>query len=190
MVYRNEQNLSEIIGTTVLHTAAALGNAPATKTLLHGGAWPLYRCKSTGSTPLHLAASTGSQETLSILLKSVPPDHVDIQDNVSLINGASLSTVQSSLRTNDFIASQINRTPLHRASYQGHRECVRVLIDHGGNLAAETKSGVTVVDAIFAHIPRPVAFLDDILSSRVKTNSASANSHVSRPNAIYPVSDT
>nr|XP_012134968.1 PREDICTED: transient receptor potential channel pyrexia-like [Megachile rotundata] len=142
-------------GTTALHYAASLGSPSATKILLDAGAWPLYRCKSTGSTPLHLAASMGSLETLSLLLENTPPDQVDVRDN-------------------------INRTPLHRAAYQGHDECVRTLIEHGGNLAAETRTGVTVIDAIFANTSRPVAFLNDILDSRVCMNghTIDRNSHI------------
>ncbi|CAL7934148.1 unnamed protein product [Xylocopa violacea] len=140
-------------GTTALHSAAMLGSPSATKKLLNGGAWPLYRCKSTGSTPLHLAASTDSPEILSILLESIPSGQVDVRDN-------------------------INRTPLHRASYQGHRECVQILIDHGGNLAAETTTGVTVIDAIFAHTARPVLFLNHILDSRVRINSLDKHSQI------------
>ncbi|XP_033362264.1 transient receptor potential channel pyrexia-like isoform X1 [Bombus vosnesenskii] len=137
-------------GTTVLHTATSLGSCSATKRLLNGGAWPLYQCKGTGSTPLHLAASTGNPEALSILLESIPSCDIDIRDN-------------------------INRTPLHRAAYQGHHDCVRILIDHGGNLGAETNTGITVIDAIFAHIPTPVLFLNDILSSRVKMSSVESS---------------
>lgn len=74
----------KLTGTTVLHTATSLGSCSATKRLLNGGAWPLYQCKSTGSTPLHLAASTGNPETLSILLESIPSCDIDIRDNVSL----------------------------------------------------------------------------------------------------------
>lgn len=74
-----------------------------------------------------------------------------------------------------FFDIQINRTPLHRAAYQGHHECVRILIDHGGNLGAETNTGITVIDAIFAHIPTPVLFLNDILSSRVKMSSVESS---------------
>nr|XP_034187818.1 transient receptor potential channel pyrexia-like [Osmia lignaria] len=142
-------------GTTALHYAVTLGSFAATKILLDAGAWPLYQCKSTGSTPLHLAASMGSLETLSILLANTPVTHVDVCDN-------------------------INRTPLHRASYQGHRECIQALIEHGGNLAVETRTGVTVIDAIFAHTPRPVTFLNDILDSRVRMNGRmiDRNSHI------------
>ncbi|XP_077274645.1 transient receptor potential cation channel subfamily A member 1 homolog isoform X2 [Temnothorax americanus] len=131
-------------GTTALHHAAMLGSAEATKILLSNGAWPMYKCKSSGSTPLHIVASTGSIETLMVLLEVMQRHNIDTRD-------------------------QINRTALHRASYQGHRECVRVLISHGANLAAVTKTGVTVVDAIFAHISRPLAFLTDILDSNVRT---------------------
>ncbi|XP_060820701.1 transient receptor potential channel pyrexia-like isoform X2 [Bombus pascuorum] len=137
-------------GTTVLHTATLLGSCSATRRLLNGGAWPLYQCKGTGSTPLHLAASTGNPEALSILLENIPFCDIDIRDN-------------------------INRTPLHRAAYQGHHECVRILIDHGGNLSAETNTGITVIDAIFAHIPTPILFLNDILSSRVKMSSVESS---------------
>lgn len=63
---------------------------------------------------------------------------------------------------------QIGQTALHRACYQGHRECARVLIDHGGYLSAETKNGVTVIDVVFAHMPGPISFLTDIMDTRVR----------------------
>lgn len=135
-------------GTTALHHAAMLGSAEATEILLSNGAWPMYKCKSSGSTPLHIVASTGSTETLMVLLEAMLPHNIDTRD-------------------------QINRTALHRAAYRGHRECVRALIEHGANLAATTKTGITVVDAIFAHIPRPLAFLTEILDSCVRTTNNS-----------------
>ncbi|XP_012535807.1 transient receptor potential channel pyrexia isoform X1 [Monomorium pharaonis] len=135
-------------GTTALHHAAMLGSAEATKILLSNGAWPMYKCKSSGSTPLHIAASTGNIETLMVLIEAMQCHNIDTRD-------------------------QINRTALHRASYRGHRECVRALISHGANLAAVTKTGITVVDAIFAHISRPFAFLTDVLDSCVRTTNNS-----------------
>ncbi|RLU16292.1 hypothetical protein DMN91_012052 [Ooceraea biroi] len=131
-------------GTTALHHAAMLGSAKATVILLSNGAWPMFKCKSSGSTPLHIAASAGSIETLTALLEAMQPHNIDTRDH-------------------------LNRTALHKAAYQGHRECVRILVNHGCNLAAVTKTGVTVIDAIFAHIPRPLAFLTDILDSCVRT---------------------
>ncbi|XP_072765725.1 transient receptor potential cation channel subfamily A member 1 homolog [Anoplolepis gracilipes] len=136
-------------GTTALHHAAMLGSAEATKILLSNGAWPMYKCKSSGSTPLHIVASTGSTETLMVLLEAMLPHNIDTRD-------------------------QINRTALHRASYRGHRQCVRALLEHGASLAATTKTGITVVDAIFAHIPRPLAFITEILDSCVRTTNNSS----------------
>ncbi|EFN80263.1 Transient receptor potential channel pyrexia [Harpegnathos saltator] len=133
-------------GTTALHHAAGIGSAEATKLLLTNGAWPMFKCKSSGSTPLHIAASAGSLETLIALLRVIQPHRIDTCD-------------------------QVNQTALHLASYQGHSDCVRMLIKCGGNLAAMTKTGVTAVDAIFAHMPRPLDFLKDILDSCVQMSS-------------------
>ncbi|XP_011145853.2 transient receptor potential channel pyrexia [Harpegnathos saltator] len=133
-------------GTTALHHAAGIGSAEATKLLLTNGAWPMFKCKSSGSTPLHIAASAGSLETLITLLRVIQPHCIDTCD-------------------------QVNQTALHLASYQGHSDCVRMLIKCGGNLAAMTKTGVTAVDAIFAHMPRPLDFLKDILDSCVQMSS-------------------
>ncbi|XP_043664815.1 transient receptor potential channel pyrexia-like isoform X2 [Vespula pensylvanica] len=130
-------------GLTALHLATALGSPRAVRRLLEGDAWPLFQCADTKSTPLHIAADAGNLETLLVLLKKIRRDHVDIRD-------------------------KIGQTALHLACYQGHRECARVLIDHGGYLSAETKSGVTVIDVVFAHIPGPISFLTDIMDTRVR----------------------
>lgn len=70
---------------------------------------------------------------------------------------------------------KVNRTALHRACYQGHDECVQILIYHGASLAAITKTGVTAIDAVFGHIPQPLVFLTDILDSCVRTNNNSCS---------------
>lgn len=172
----------ESTGTTALHSAVLLGSVLATRRLLNGGACPLYQCKSTGSTPLHLAANAGNPEILSILLESISSHQIDIRDNVIHIY-IFFSPFQSLITIYIIvflpcISIQIDRTPLHRASYQGNSKCVEILIDHGGNLAAKTGTGVTVIDAIFAHIPTPVLLLNDILDSCVKMN-CNGNSQVS-----------
>ncbi|KAG7213479.1 hypothetical protein KM043_002750 [Ampulex compressa] len=133
-------------GTTALHHAAALGSSKAVQRLLEGNARPSQQCTKTGSSPLHVASSAGHFETIQTLLAVMRTGDIDIQD-------------------------QLGQTALHRASYQGHRRCVRTLIDHGANLAAETKTGVTVIGSIFTHMPRPLPFLTDILDSRVRTTS-------------------
>ncbi|XP_011632918.1 transient receptor potential channel pyrexia-like isoform X1 [Pogonomyrmex barbatus] len=143
-------------GTTALHHAAKLGSAQATQILLSNGAKPMQTCKNSKkqaeSTPLHIAASIGNIETLMVLLEAIPSCDIDTPD-------------------------QVNRTALHRASYNGHRECIRALINYEANLAAVTETGITVVDAIFAHISQPLAFLTDILNSCVQTTSSTKGSY-------------
>ncbi|XP_046838840.1 transient receptor potential channel pyrexia-like isoform X1 [Vespa crabro] len=130
-------------GSTALHLATALGSPRAVRRLLEGDAWPLFQCADTKSTPLHIAADAGNLEILLVLLKNIRRDHVDICD-------------------------KHGRTALHQACYQGHRECAKVLIDHGGYLSAETKNGETVIDVVFAHMPNPISFLTDIMDTRVR----------------------
>jgi len=62
-----------------------LGSTDATKMLLSHGAWPMYKCKSSGSTPLHIVASTGSIETLMILVEAMPNHSIDTRDQVGYI---------------------------------------------------------------------------------------------------------
>lgn len=112
-----------------------------------------------------------------VLLEAMQCHNIDIdtRDQVNYVRHCSLRTTNAITRQNCilFLSTQINRTALHRASYQGHRECVQALISHGANLAAVTKTGVTAVDAIFAHISRPMTFLTDILDSCVRTTNNS-----------------
>ncbi|XP_015598034.1 transient receptor potential channel pyrexia [Cephus cinctus] len=136
-------------GTTVLHHASMLGSKTAIKRLLEAGAWPLFQCIGTGSTALHIAAGEGHLETLQVLLEAVDPVCVNIRD-------------------------EVGRTPLHKAAYQDHQECVRMLVDYGGNLAAETKTGVTVIDAMLAHVRAPLPLLTEVLDSCVRTSCGSA----------------
>ncbi|XP_046750138.1 transient receptor potential channel pyrexia-like [Diprion similis] len=137
-------------GTTALHHAVTLGSCKATKRLLEGGAWPTARCIGTGITPLHIAASAGFHDILRILLSYMDSSFVDVQD-------------------------EIGRTPLHAAAYQGHLTSIRVLVDNGGNLASETKTGVTVIDAIFENIARPITFITNILDSLVRATDKNVN---------------
>ncbi|XP_043497215.1 transient receptor potential channel pyrexia-like [Polistes fuscatus] len=130
-------------GLTALHHATRLGSPEAVKRLLDEDAWPLFQCVDSKITPLHVAASDGNLEVLIILLQKIRREHVDIRD-------------------------EIGQTALHRACYKGHRECARVLIDYGSDLSAKTKSGVTVIDTVFAHIKSPTSFLTDIMDSYVQ----------------------
>nr|XP_031834394.1 transient receptor potential channel pyrexia-like isoform X1 [Nomia melanderi] len=132
-----------VTGTTPLHTAAELGNAAAAKVLLDAGASPLQPCYNFGNTPLHVAASIGSYDTVLVLLEKTPCFGVDITNNMK-------------------------QTPLYLTACGGYCKCAKVLINRGGNLAAQTDYGETVMDVIFTHILRPQIFLNDVFDSGVQ----------------------
>lgn len=71
----------------------------------------------------------------------------------------------------------MNRTALHRAAFHGHRKCVKILINHGANLAAAMKNDITAAHDIFTHISRPVEFLTDILDSSVHMSDSSSEKY-------------
>lgn len=71
----------------------------------------------------------------------------------------------------------MNRTALHRAAFHGHRKCVQILINHGANIAAAMKNGITAANDIFTHIPRPVEFLMDIFDSSVHLTDKSSEKY-------------
>ncbi|XP_075214405.1 uncharacterized protein LOC142320473 [Lycorma delicatula] len=71
-------------------------------------------------------------------------------------------------------------TPLHKAASSGHKDCLSALLKKGGDLAAETNTGVTVVDEIFTNLTRPVDFLLRILDSKItftQHNSVLSSDH-------------
>lgn len=70
---------------------------------------------------------------------------------------------------------QTGCTPLHKAAYVGARDCLTTLLRHGGDLAAESSTNVSVMDIIFTHIPRPLHFLTDLLNGSIIPNGASVN---------------
>jgi FOG: Ankyrin repeat len=70
---------------------------------------------------------------------------------------------------------QRGHTPLHKAAYAGSRECLTMLLKHGGDLSVMSAEGVSVMDTIYSHIPRPVNFITDTLDRHVIPNNADIN---------------
>lgn len=68
-----------------------------------------------------------------------------------------------------------NRTPVYRAAYGGHKDCLKLLIERGGDLGHVTKTNETVMDAIFAHITKPAVFVRELLDERIIADDANDN---------------
>ena len=60
-----------------------------------------------------------------------------------------------------------NRTPAYRAAYNGHKDCLKLLIKSGADWGYETGRG-TVMDVIFAQITNPASFIREILDSGIQ----------------------
>lgn len=59
-----------------------------------------------------------------------------------------------------------------RAAFGGYKECVRLLIQKGANLAQVTNNGETTIDTIFRNILKPEEFLNEIFNSQIQTNGS------------------
>lgn len=118
----------------------------ATEILLNAGGW-ISRDVWKG-TELHKAAANGLMEILQKLL-------ADSRITVDDINKS----------------DECGRTPVYMAAHCGHKECLRLLIDNGGNLGyRNAKTKETVMDALFNNIARPAEFITDILDSKINSN--------------------
>ncbi|PSN47462.1 hypothetical protein C0J52_01967 [Blattella germanica] len=142
---------SEVTGMTPMHFAASLGSMSAMKCLLDAGAVPVEMKENGISTVLHEAAKIGSLPMVELLLENGAEKLVNSKDK----NGY---------------------TPLHKAAYAGARDCLAILLMHGGDLAAESPQGVSVMDTIFSHVPRPISFFNDIFDRSIITNDFDVNS--------------
>lgn len=134
-------------GTTPLHHAVCLNSYSVVEKLLQVRA--VMKPGTGGQFPIHEAAGRGYYNILSLLL-----EYEDVSVNRADNDG---------------------RTPLHKAAFAGSRECIKLLVDHGGDLSIQTKSKVCVMDAIFSHVPRPVHLIDEILNSKITCNDVSVN---------------
>lgn len=143
-------------GMTPLHIACLIGNIKCTMILLKIGC-NLYE-KTTdipyfGATPLHLAGAAG---------------HVDVVDCI-------LKHDKETLR----VKNSDNWYPLHVAAQFAQKDCVRVMLRHGANLAATIidSSGYkkTGLDIIAYSILDPASFLDEVFDTFIEVNDYPVN---------------
>ncbi|XP_071109941.1 uncharacterized protein [Haliotis cracherodii] len=118
------QGITDVDGNTLLHLAVQTENIHYTKMFLeeqHVPHLPLDpNCtqwvNKLGRSPIHLAAESGSSETVKLLLDK----------------GADVSTQDDD-----------GKTPLHMAAPRGSSETVKLLLDHGADVSTQDKDSKT-----------------------------------------------
>jgi len=144
-------NAKGIYNATALHVAAFKGHLEIVKSLLDAGA-KVDADRIYGDTALTLASYNGHIETVQLLLIAGAKVNVDLEayDNVIVPRG--YNPYQSSY--DGFFQAKTIRgifwilgkgTPLILASYNGHTEIVKLLLDAGGKIDAATTNKATAL---------------------------------------------
>ena len=104
---------------TLLQVAVEAGRSEAVKILLAGGARADHYNSALKLTPVHVAAMTGDNNLLALLLTSCSTPGLDLKDRAG-------------------------RTALHQAVSLGHLDCVRALCQRGASVnLTDNKGGQT-----------------------------------------------
>ncbi|KAG5876875.1 hypothetical protein JTB14_021238 [Gonioctena quinquepunctata] len=127
-------------GFTPLYNAVFYKREESVEMLLKAGAWlrPAYRNE------LHLISEMGGSNILLLILK-------DKRCTSEVINRP----------------DEDGRTALHIAAQFYHKNCLRMLIQHGGDLAALNSEKESVADIIFEQIINPDKFITEILDRNI-----------------------
>ncbi|RZF41900.1 hypothetical protein LSTR_LSTR005668 [Laodelphax striatellus] len=130
-----------------LFQSVKLGSVGATSLLLNAGANASTIHEKSGKNILHMAAESGKPNVIQQLLN-----------------------YQSDMRGFVNVADRNGNTPLHQGAYLGDKDCLKILINNGGDLAAENEDGLSVIYTIYQHITRPREFLIELLDSKIICN--------------------
>ncbi|UXI23316.1 orphan G-protein coupled receptor 40 [Sarcoptes scabiei] len=148
---------SRRIGLTALHVAAAFGQTECVSEMLPivpatiKSERPLIDPSGDyGITPLHLAAQSGHENVVRLLLNSkgvqvaaptevagTIPMHLAAQGGHLLVAGLLISRTSDQLHR----ADKYGRTPLHLAASFGHRDMVSLLLGQGANINSQDNRG-------------------------------------------------
>ncbi|GFT61989.1 short transient receptor potential channel 2 [Nephila pilipes] len=159
---------SKKTGMTALHVAASCGQTEFVQEMLTQipATIPSERPGDTslsddyGFTPLHLAAESGHEGVVRVLLNSsgvqtdaatvtqgILPMHLAARGGHLAVAGLLLSRSTEQLQT----ADKQGRTPLHMAAAQGHREMVGLLLGQGADINVADNNGWTALHYTTRH---------------------------------------
>lgn len=161
--------------STPLHLAAEDGNAECAKLLIEAGA-DLDARTNRIQTPLHLAALAQSAQTLELLLINLAdPNTEDIDKRTPLHcaivkSSRSCECVQLLLQYGARVnASDIfGYTPVHIAALNEFPNCLRLLLDHGGDVTKRTNGNVSALSFIARRTPEILKYIEKKLDQGIK----------------------
>ena len=136
-------------GLTPLHSAMGVGSPELVQGLLDRGADPCARIDG-GGTPLHISAACGNYEVSNLLIERGAKASALDKDGISPLDTAIKSghvpIVELLLRQEDVDVKGLEAgglSALHMAATSGSTEVVRLLIDRGSDVAAQSESGLS-----------------------------------------------
>nr|XP_053649353.1 transient receptor potential channel pyrexia-like isoform X1 [Cherax quadricarinatus] len=159
---------------TALHIAAQEGYCQVAHQLLKAGANPNQE-NLRGQTPLHLAAKAQSYDTVQLLLSfGASPNACDCDRKTPLHSGIFKgSRSHECLRllleagADANAADHLGYTPLHMAALHDSSYCVLLFLDHGGDVTAHTRGGVSALNLILRRTPTVLAHIHENLDAAI-----------------------
>lgn len=139
------------IRQTDIHGAIRSGDTARVKAMLAARPGLVEIKKDFGYTPLHVAAETGCEDIVDLLLtKGSPENETDYFNNTALhlaAGGGHTQVVRILLDKGAYPAPKNNQDdlPLHLAADAGHREVARLLIEARADINAKDSLGRTAL---------------------------------------------
>ncbi|EEB19032.1 transient receptor potential channel pyrexia, putative [Pediculus humanus corporis] len=161
--------------STPLHLAAEDGNAECAKLLIEAGADLMSRTNRI-QTPLHLAALAQSVQTLELLLMHrADPNAEDIDKRTPLHcaivkSSRSCDSVQLLLQYGAKVNAPdvFGYTPVHIAALNEFPNCLKLLLDHGGDVTKRTNGNVSALSFIARRTPEILKYLERKLDQGIR----------------------